>query len=200
MKYLNKNKLKEYGFVNNEFQTILQNKFKVVIKYENDLIIRVFDEYDEEYLPYYVKNNSGKYVADIRNKVNEIIEDIYNKCEIKNNIEEMIYKYVKDKYNTIPDHPFPNDKISTTLKNNNRKWYGLIMEINSKKLNIYKEEQIKIMNIKLEPDHIEKLIDNINFFPAYHMSKKYWITIVLDSKIDIEKLKELIDESYQLVK
>lgn len=200
MRYLDKNKLIEYGFKNNRYETKLDNNFNVIINYNNELNIKVYDDYEEEYLPFYILNNNGKYVSSIREKVNAVIKDIYDKCEIKSNIEEEIYQYVKDKYNTIPNKPFKDDDISTTLKNEKGKWYGLIMEINSKKLNISKEEQIKVINIKLNPEEIQELIDNINYFPAYHMSKKYWISIVLDSNLDINKLKELIDKSYQLVK
>jgi len=54
-------------------------------------------------------------------------------------------------------------------------------------------------NVKLNPDLIENLIDKKHFFPAYHMNKKYWITILLDSDTDLNLVKSLIDESFKLV-
>ena len=74
------------------------------------------------------------------------------------------------------------------------------MTVKSSVLKIESEELIDIMNIKLDPEKIKQLIDNVNYFEAYHMNKKYWITILLDSNLDINKVKELIDESYKLVK
>lgn len=201
MKYLDKNKLHKYGFVNNEYITKLDNDYKVIITYDNNkLNVKVFDNYNEEYLPYYIKNNIGNFIASIKEKVYVIINDIYSKCEINNNIEDEIYKYVKEKYNTIPNKPFPNDDRTTTLKNDKEKWYGIIMTVKSSVLKIESEELIDIMNIKLDPEKIKQLIDNVNYFEAYHMNKKYWITILLDSNLDINKVKELIDESYKLVK
>ena len=35
--------------------------------------------------------------------------------------------------------------------------------------------------------------------PGYHMNKKHWNTIVLDGEMRDEILKEMIDESYELV-
>ena len=93
MKYLDKNKLHKYGFINNEYITKLDNDYKVIITYDNNkLNVKVFDNYNEEYLPYYIKNNIGNFIASIKEKVDIIINDIYSKCEINNNIEDEIYK------------------------------------------------------------------------------------------------------------
>ncbi len=36
------------------------------------------------------------------------------------------------------------------------------------------------------------------FLPAYHMNKEHWITILLDGSVEREKIKQLIDLSYEL--
>ncbi|WP_435056293.1 MmcQ/YjbR family DNA-binding protein, partial [Thomasclavelia cocleata] len=72
-----------------------------------------------------------------------------------------------------------------TLKTNEtNKWYGLIMNIPYKSLKIEKEGKIDVLNVKNKPSKIEHLIDFKHYFPAYHMNKKYWISILLDSTID----------------
>ena len=46
---------------------------------------------------------------------------------------------------------------------------------------------------------IQNIIDMKNYFPAYHMNKKYWLTIRLDGcSLPIEKVFEHIDKSYLL--
>jgi len=35
--------------------------------------------------------------------------------------------------------------------------------------------------------------------PGYHMNKKHWNTIVLDGELDSADVKEMIDQSYELV-
>lgn len=34
-------------------------------------------------------------------------------------------------------------------------------------------------------------------FPAYHMNKEHWITVLLDGTVEEEKIFELIDTSFQ---
>lgn len=58
----------------------------------------------------------------------------------------------------------------------------------------YKEEIMKITEEK-----VLDLIDNKEYFKAYHMNKKYWYTITLTKNINMKKLEKLIDESYNLV-
>ena len=73
------------------------------------------------------------------------------------------------------------------------------MSIPYKTLGLEKSGKIDVLNVKLNPDLIENLIDKKHFFPAYHMNKKYWITILLDSDTDLTLVKSLIDESFKLV-
>ncbi|MCR0350613.1 MmcQ/YjbR family DNA-binding protein [[Clostridium] innocuum] len=42
-------------------------------------------------------------------------------------------------------------------------------------------------------------MDHVCYFPAYHMNKTYWFSVLLDQKLSWEQLQRLIDESYQLV-
>jgi len=35
--------------------------------------------------------------------------------------------------------------------------------------------------------------------PGYHMNKKYWNTVIIDGTLSNHQLKELIDDSYDLV-
>ena len=54
--------------------------------------------------------------------------------------------------------------------------------------------------VKGGADIVDADVHNKNIFPAYHMNKKHWISIVLDKNIKLEAIKELIDISYSLVK
>ena len=55
------------------------------------------------------------------------------------------------------------------------------------------------MNIKLPPAKVEQLVDRQHFYPAYHMNKKHWLTVMLQKDADISLVQELLAESYQLV-
>ena len=60
--------------------------------------------------------------------------------------------------------------------------------------------KVDVINLKLAPDEIKSLIDFKTFFPAYHMNKKYWITVLLNRDLGEEKLFSLIKKSYDIVK
>lgn len=65
---------------------------------------------------------------------------------------------------------------------------------------IKEENQGKVDIINVKCDHIMlgSLLEENGFFPAYHMNKTHWISIVLDGRVDIQKIKTLIDISYEL--
>lgn len=73
------------------------------------------------------------------------------------------------------------------------------MNISIERLGIKEDALVDAMNLKNKALKVQKLIDNKTIFPAYHMNKKYWFTILLNKETDMNLLKELIDESYQLV-
>ena len=86
--------------------------------------------------------------------------------------------------------------------NEKNKWYALFLDVEYNKLNKNTDitTKVKILNVKYPADKILEIIGNKNIFPAYHMNKKHWISIVLDKNIKLETIKELIDISYSLVK
>ena len=46
---------------------------------------------------------------------------------------------------------------------------------------------------------VADLIDRVHFYPAYHMNKKHWLTIILDKEVDEPLVQKLLEESYALV-
>lgn len=55
-------------------------------------------------------------------------------------------------------------------------------------------------NVKCDPEKAIELREQYScIIPGYHMNKKYWNTIVVDGTLSNSELKELIDESYNLV-
>ena len=75
-----------------------------------------------------------------------------------------------------------------------------MMRIPYRYLGMKKEGVIDVINLKVRPETIESLIDHESFFPAYHMNKKYWITVMLNQRATFEKVINLIEESYLIVK
>lgn len=56
------------------------------------------------------------------------------------------------------------------------------------------------INLKCDPDIAEKLREEYDYvIPGYHMNKRHWNTIIIDSKADEARVKEWIQTSYNLV-
>ena len=196
----------KYGFSKIGDYYILQSNidvenFNAIIKIGKESFeVQVIElPFNEEYILFNVSDSKGKFVSKIRKKVNELIEDIVNNCFTSLDYRKLLLDYVKEKYETIPEEPWEDNNHATIKTPNTKKWYGIFMYIPYKTLGLDKNGKIDVLNVKLNPELIESLIDKKNFFPAYHMNKKYWISIVLDSDVDLNLVKSLIDESFKLV-
>lgn len=195
-----------YGFSKTGDYYILQSdidmeNFNVIVKIGKDSFeVNVIElPFSEEYILFNVLDSNGKFVSKIRKKVNELIEDIVNCCFKSLDYRKLLLDYVKEKYGTIPEEPWEDNNHATIKTSNSKKWYGIFMSIPYKTLGVDKSGKIDVLNVKLNPELIQSLIDKKHFFPAYHMNKKYWITILLDSDMDMDLVKSLIDESFKLV-
>lgn len=178
------------------YQEDLNDSFycEIIIK-DNNLEVKVYDKNtSEEYIPFNLISHQGALSAELHELVDKVLDRLKKKSDIVNDL----IKYVYTKYNVKPVYPFPNDSNSFTL-NKNKKWFLLYMNISSEKLDIKDTKDIDTINIKLPDYLIPDLIDNIVFFKAYHMNKKYWITINLDNVSSIEEITKYIDMSYNLV-
>ena len=80
------------------------------------------------------------------------------------------------------------------------KWFAVIMNIAKAKLGLPDEGRMDIVNLKCDPLLLGSLIDGKSFFPAYHMNKKNWISVVLDENTDNDTLMFLLQSSYNAVR
>ena len=56
-------------------------------------------------------------------------------------------------------------------------------------------------NVKCDPDKAIELREEYpeSVLPGFHMNKKHWNTVVVDGRLSAKQLKEMIDDSYELV-
>ena len=108
-------------------------------------------------------------------------------------------KFIGDIYSTSAENVFekyPDVRVFRHMSNN--KWFAIVMEVPKKRLGLEGDEPVTILNTKCDFILINSLLTEEGFHPAYHMNKAHWITSRLDGTIDIERLKGLIDISYDL--
>lgn len=110
-----------------------------------------------------------------------------------------IFEWCKKQYDVEPDYPW-YDWNAVLRHKDNRKWFGLVLEINGGKLGMDTEKMVDLLNIKCDPMLIGSLLLQRGFFPAYHMNKDNWVSILLDAPENDEKIKSLLDMSYEMTK
>ena len=203
---LSAQKLLQYGCIQEEetYRCIRKLKtpdFYAVITYEKqELHADVYDaQLKEPYTPFHVPGANGSFVSAIREEVEELMEDMVRQCTDGNPYRTRILEYVAERYQSYPQFPWKSAPEHGTLKTAKGKWYGVIMHIPYRSLGIDADGMTDVCNLKNRPEFIQELIDHKLFFPAYHMNKTYWFTILLDQRLSWKQLRELIDESYQLV-
>lgn len=175
--------------------------FYAVITYEGqELHAEVYDaQLREPYTPFHVPGANGSFVSSIREEVEELLEDMVQQCIDGNPYRTRILDYVAERYQSYPQFPWKSAPEHGTLKTAKGKWYGVIMHIPYRSLGIDVDGMTDVCNLKNCPEFIQELIDYKCFYPAYHMNKTYWFTILLDQKLSWKQLQKLIDESYRLV-
>ena len=78
----------------------------------------------------------------------------------------------------------------------NQKWYAVLMKISWEKLEKGREGQVEAVNLK--HDQVADLLLNKGIYPAFHMNKRYWISVALDDTLSDEEVLELIEKSWNL--
>ncbi len=114
-----------------------------------------------------------------------------NRSELEN--------YIAETYSVYAEFPWADSPSYAVFRHsNNRKWFALVMDIPKEKLGLSDSGMLDILNVKCEPVMIDFLRTEPGFFPAYHMNKTNWITVALDGSADAEKIKMLLDMSFNL--
>ena len=74
------------------------------------------------------------------------------------------------------------------------------MEIEETKLGINSDKIVDVLNVKCDPLLIGSLRMKEGFYPAYHMNKDKWISVLMDGTVPANEIMELIELSYSLTK
>ncbi len=111
-----------------------------------------------------------------------------------------LFEYCLETYGDSPDYPFENDFETAVLRHPaNKKWYALVMRVSRSKLGEEDTEIVDVVNLKVP------LAESFAFdafggvYPAYHMNKRHWVSVILsDTPTDL--LLHLLSLSYDATK
>lgn len=216
--------LASYGFIRakNCFELIKnEESLNIILKVQIDnngqeLKIKVIDPVSsEEYRVHLSSKADGEYVQKVRNAISALKRDIIENCCDKTLYADqitMVKDHIKQKYGAEAEYLW-KDKFKTDdaifRKKDNDKWFAVLLSCKKKTLTGTEtgsgaegsgaEEYVDVLNVKIKPADKQSIVDCMYIYPAYHMNKKSWISIVLNYGLDFKIIQKLIDVSFELV-
>ena len=109
--------------------------------------------------------------------------------------------YLADTYGSEGEHLFAKYPSFLVFRHNgNRKWFAVIMDIPRKNLGLPNDGEISVVNLKCDTRLNGSFREEPGIFPGWHMNKAHWLSVGLDGTVEDEKVKLLVDMSYELTK
>ena len=115
--------------------------------------------------------------------------------------KDRINKHIKDFYGMEPEYLWEKTPNTYVYRNSiNKKWFGIVMDIPKSRLGFKDEKIVYVLNVKCDPLMVGELQKQKGFFPAYHMNKDKWISIILDDTVKDDTIFYLLAQSFSLIK
>ena len=105
--------------------------------------------------------------------------------------------YILKTYGVEADYPWQDKSNAVFRHDAGKKWFALVMDIPVSRLGKRSDEIAAVVNLKCAPLLISSFLKDKGIYPAYHMNKAHWISVLL-KEVDSDELKALLDMSYTL--
>ena len=204
----NSKKAKEYGFIENQgvwtySSTILQGDFLMMVTVEDgDLSFHVYDQETGELYPQvHMESMRGTFVGTVREACLDVLYSIRKACfEVQEFLcpqTKRIMAFVQEKYGNQLEYLWEKSPDTAVLRHeDNQKWYAILMRIPWDRLDKGRDGLVEAVNLK--HDQVADLLSQNGIYPAFHMNKRYWISLPLDDTLTDEKVLELFERSWFL--
>ena len=205
---LNQEKACAYGLVENSGVwiyscQILQGDFVMTVSITADNVsFQVFDQETGDLYPQvYMESFKGSFVASVREACLEILYQIRKACfEVQDFIcpqTKRIMAQIQEKYGNQLEYLWEKSPDTAVLRHEgNKKWYAVLMRIPWDRLENGREGLVEAVNLK--HDQVVDLLSQKGIYPAFHMNKRYWISVALDDTLSDEEVLKLIEKSWNL--
>ncbi len=145
----------------------------------------------------------GAYVGEVRLAIMAVLQDVADRC-----CEASVFRqaqtlrladHAAETYGSEAEFLWGYTPANAILRRaDSGKWYGAILTISGRKLGLDAEAPIEVLNLHAEPAAVEVLLRRPEIYPAWHMNKKSWYTVILDDSVPDRVLFDLLAESYRL--
>ena len=208
-KVLNVKKILQHGFKRNGEKFFRRDEIvngftaEIIIDAGGNVTTKIFDADGELYTLHLVEGASGIFVGSIKDAHEKILHDVAENC-----FDEQIYsgeqtlkvvELIREKFSDEPEFLWrqaPN--YSVFRRADNRKWYAVIMVVPREKLQLAGKDELEILNLRVEPEELNRLVDGEKYFRGWHMNKKSWMTLRLDGALSFDEIFSRLEQSYRL--
>ena len=113
-------------------------------------------------------------------------------------LREKLFEYVREKYKSEPEYLWSRFPEYAVFRHaDNRKWFGIIMNVRRNKLGLDGEEKVDILNVKLsDPLLVDMLVRQAGYLRGYHISRGNWVSILLDGTVLFDDICGWLNESF----
>ena len=114
--------------------------------------------------------------------------------------KQEFFELCSSSYFTQTDYPFDEDFETAVFRHSdNRKWFALSMQVSRRKFGLDSDEVIDVVNLKLPTEMFGSFGAADGVYPAYHMNKLHWISVLLpDAPNDVVQF--LLNASFEATK
>ncbi len=206
-----KDKLPSYGFRQRGDMLVYERplpkeNMRIIIEYGDEICGKIIDLDDGgEYTNFRISNVTG-FGAEVKQQFTELLLDIREKCcrnkYFKFEQAQRINEYIFDTYGGSPDFLWPSiPSYGAYRLKSSKKWYAIIGSVPLYKLESSTDsrKEVEVINVKADSGNIERMLAQKGYYPAFHMNKKCWVSIILDDTLADTEIQSLIDNSYKSV-
>ena len=112
---------------------------------------------------------------------------------------EDVLRYAEMQMQTKPEYLFRRSPRTAVLRHAaSKKWFAVFMSVPREKLGLSGGDTVEIVNVKCDPLMLGSFLMQEGFFPAYHMAKGSWLTVLLDGSVELSQITAALQMSYAL--
>ena len=204
-------KLIDFGFsLENEryiyVTQILDGQFEMTVEIglNREINTNIIDlAMDEPYTLHLVAEASGAFVGQVRTEFEDVLNRIADSCferdVFKGDIAHGVIEYVRNTYGDELEFLWEKfDDNAVWRRKDNNKWYGALLTVKKSKLGFDSDEEVIIIDLRINPETDSNIVDGKKYFAGYHMNKRTWMTIIFDGSVPLDEICRHIDKSYIL--
>ena len=203
--------LREYGFRADGgtliyTQDLPQEHLRIIITCDRSLTGKIMDlDFGGEYVNFRMDTSAG-YSAGIRQKFEDLLLDIRDKCCTNQHFQSeqarRISKFIYETFDVMPEFLWPSiPTYAAFRRKKGGKWFAVIGSVARGKVDSrsHSGEAVEVINVKVSGDGIQTLLARDGIYPAFHMNKKCWVSIILDETLTDAEIQRMVRDSLDRV-